>query len=263
MEYRPSSVSKEALLTSESIALLEQHYSFEVYVGYHGDGLPDAPRNIADFLATPTDLEYKVAEELIGGMEDSDVLFVEGPGLGRERPSALPHDLPLTSWCSIRDSFQQYRAESTIDAWGHATMRAVLQGIPVIYADCSKADLKNMGREEFQDVSLMRQADESLRQKINRIREIRACEILVTWALENLPMEAPAEEAKKRRLVLLFGERHTGGLEERFEAMGLSPTITQLPRNDLETRFAERLSQITQWRYQTAKRILPTASTLH
>lgn len=257
----------ETILSPEVISLLEQQYSFEAYVGSHGH-VSKQPR-VYNFFVEPANSEYEAVANVVAGMSKEDMLFIEGPGKGGEAenplPSAPTHGAAAEIMQKVIEDYRDHmqakversRAQARIDAWDYGALTALLKGIPVIYADCTAADLQSMGGGDA--VARIIREDPAARPSIYSLREARACEIMLARAVQQLNLEQPRDGSKKRRMVLLFGAGgdHPEGLQKCFTTSGIDLSITHLPQASLVERTNDKLSRLTQRGYQTIKRILP------
>lgn len=259
-------------LTAEEATKINNNYDIELHFGIHAlyTGQKYAP-------TLPTQREYEAAGAVVEAMEPGDVLFVEnygfrrqplqldGPILPAEQSSAKPEDSPGSHARralqyallaaeglkqELHHSLEEARHNYKLDAWEYAKLRAELKGVQVVYADHDISDeisfrvlSKGKGLDEL--TAYPDTQHEALVERTHASRERKACDTVVSYALDHLPPEGtPAPHGRKPKLTLLFGRWHKPGFEQLFNELGLDVNISDMDASDMRMRKAEHAARV-------------------
>ncbi len=254
-------------LTAEQARRINENFDIEVYLGTHGFALdPNDPYSRLGGL--PTQEEYDAAADAVNGLEQGDVLLVEGVGFMESEVQSVPqlHEQDLSTSVAANPAFEylahlvlqladqsielqrkdleERRRNYGLDAFSYAIELARLKGVEILYADHDAFEVAAnhavLGKNAL-DLMAGTPEERAKAPVVHASRERKARNTVKDVGLKRLPVaEQRVEPVRKPILRLLFGRGHKDGLEQGFNEMGLDARFVVMGAREADRKRARK-----------------------
>lgn len=257
----------QGVVPPEYLEEINEVYDTRLYLGTHGSSRKTGNAGI-DAAIRPTQREYTAARRTVDALLSSDVLFLENYGYTDQPASPLSSasiymvqlavlggSIPKrrvlqgikTEQKETLEDIEAQRDGYLISAWDYAYRLARHRGIKTVFADVD-AYQELLFKEQHRGLPLSElylAGDESVVNRIHRIREQRVAKTVVHCALAGLSSARVASQ--KPVLAVMFGGGHRETLPEAFDNEGLAYSVHDMDATEsLYDRLIEQSNFVTQ-----------------